>query len=203
MKFNRSQSLLATSVLALSLMVTACAKAPDAELQEANNAMQGAQTAEAQKYAKDTYKAASDSLAAAEAEIQAQNAKFALFRKYDHAKALLASAQSQAVKAQQDAKVNKEAARVAAEEALTMATAAVDSANTMLATAPVGKDNRADVEMMKADLAGAQSSLEQVRQAIDQEDYLGARSQAESIMEKANQISSDVQMAKDKMRGRR
>ena len=72
-----------------------------------------------------------------------------------------------------------EAARTAADEALTMATAAVDSAKTMLDSAPVGKDNRADVEMMKADLAGAETNLEQVRQAIAQEDYLGAKAQAD------------------------
>ena len=82
-----------------------------------------------------------------------------------------------------------------------MATASVDSADAALMKAPVGKDNRADVEMMKADLAGARTSLDAVRQAITAEDYINARQQAESIKEKADQIVNDVQMARDKMHG--
>jgi hypothetical protein len=203
MKRNRTGSLLAMALVATTLFVTACAKAPAEEVTSAQSALEQARAAEAEKYAMDSYGAARDSLAAAEAEIQAQNSKFALFRNYDRAKALVASAQTAAAKAQQDAVVNKEAARKAADEALAMATAAVDSANTVLMSAPVGKDNRADIEMMKADLTGAQSSLEDVRTAIAQEDYLGARQTAETINSKAMQIISEVEMARMKVRGGR
>jgi len=202
MKLNQIKSLWTVGLLATTLLVSACAKAPDAELTAAQSSIDQARTAEAEKYASDTFRAANDSLAAANQEIQTQNAKFALFRKYDRAKALIAASQSAAAKATSDAAVNKQAARTAADEALAAATAAVDSAKAMLNTAPVGKDNRADVEMMKTDLAGAETNLEQVRQAIAQEDYLGAKSQADAIRDKAMQIVNDVQMAKDKMAGR-
>lgn len=203
MKLNRTTGLLATALIATTLLVTACAKPPQEALTAAQTAIEQAKTAEAEKYASDLFRAASDSLAAANQEIQTQASKFALFRKYDRAAALLAAAQSTAAKASQDAVVNKEAAKNAANEALTMATAAVDSAKTMLAKAPVGKDNKADVEMMKADLTGAETNLEQVRQAIAQEDYFGAKSQADAIQTKAMQIVNDVQMAMDKMKGGR
>lgn len=203
MKFTRTNGLMATLLVATTLLVTACAKPPQEALTAAQGALDQARAAEAETYAPETWRAASDSLQAANAEIQAQASKFALFRKYDRAEALIAASQAAAAKAAQDAVVNKEAARNAANEALTMAVAMVDSAKVMLDKAPVGKDNRADVEMMKADLTGAETNLEQVRTAIAQEDYFGARSQAEAITQKAQQILSEVQMAMEKMGGRR
>jgi hypothetical protein len=202
MRLNQTRNLMTVALLATTLLVTACAKAPESELTAAQSALDQARTAEAEKYAPDTWRAANDSLAAANAEIQAQNSKFALFRKYDRAKNLIAASQSSATQAQADAGVNKQAARTAADEALTMATAAVDSAKTALDSAPMGKDNRADVEAMKADLAGAETNLEQVRQAIAQEDYLGAKAQADAIRDKAMTIVNDVQGARDRMAGR-
>jgi hypothetical protein len=203
MKFNQSKGLWTVVLVATTLSIAACAKAPQEEMTSAQAAIDQARTAEAEKYAAEGYRAASDSLSAAQAEIQAQNAKFALFRKYDRAKALIAASQSAAAKAQSDAAVNKTAAKTAADEALAAATSAVDSAKVMLDRAPVGKDNRADVEMMKTDLAGAETNLEQVRQAIAQEDYLGAKSQADAIRDKAMQIVNDVNAAMEKMRGGR
>jgi len=49
------------------------------------------QVAEVEKYAPEQYKAAKDSLAAAMAEIEKQNAKFALTRKYNKAEVQLKS----------------------------------------------------------------------------------------------------------------
>lgn len=201
MKFNHTKSLWTVALVATTLSIAACAKAPQEEMTAAQSAIDQAKAAEAEKYAAEGYRAASDSLAAAQAEIQAQNAKFALFRKYDRAKALIAASQSAATKAQSDAAVNKQAAKTAADEALTAATAAVDSAKTVLAKAPVGKDNRAEVDMMKTDLAGAETNLEQVKTAIAQEDYLGAKSQADAIRDKAMQIVNDVNAAMEKMHG--
>jgi len=203
MKFNRINTLLATALIATTLMVTACAKVPQEQLTAAQTALDAARTAEAEKYAPEVWRAASDSLAAANAEIQAQASKFVLFRKYDRTNALIAASSTAAAKAAQDAVVNKAAARDAANEALTMAVAMVDSAKVTLGSAPVGKDNRADVEMMKADLAGAEANLEQVRTAITNEDYFGARSQAEAITAKSNEIINSVMMAKEKMSGGR
>lgn len=202
MKFNRSNSLLATAILATAIFVTACAKPPTEEITAAQAAIDQAKAAQAEIYASNTFRAAADSLAAANAEIQAQASKFALFRKYDHTKALVAAAQTTAARAQAEAVTEKEHARGAADEALTMAVAAVDSAKTVLAKAPVGKDNRADVERMKADLAGAETALEGVRTAIASEDFYGAKQKADDIRNQSMTIVNDVQAAMDKMRGK-
>lgn len=201
MKMNRSASLLATALLATTLFVTACAKPPQEEMTAAQAAIDQAKGAQAEIYASNTYRAAGDSLAAATAEIQAQASKFALFRKYDRAKALIAASQTTAAKAQNEAVAEKERAKGAANEALTMATAAVDSAKVVLATAPVGKDNKADVERMKADLAGAETALEGVRQAISSEDFYGAKQKADDIKNQSMTIVNDVNAAIEKMRG--
>lgn len=203
MKINRSTGLLALALVATTLFVTACAKPPQEELTAAQTALDQARTAEAEKYAAETFRAANDSLQAANTEIQAQSSKFALFRKYDRAKALIAASQATAARAQSEAVVNKEAAKNAANEALTMAAAAVDSAKTMLAKAPTGKDERAAVEAMKSDIAGAETSLEEVRQAIAQEDYFGAKAKADAIQQKAMQVVNEVNAAIERMGGKR
>jgi len=203
MKLNRSTGLLAIALVATTLFVTACAKPPQEELTAAQAAIEQAKTGEAEKYAPETFRAANDSLQAASTEIQAQASKFALFRKYDRAKALIAAGQATAAKAQQEAVVNKEAAKNAANQALTMATAAVDSAKTMLAKAPTGKDEKAAVETMKSDIAGAETSLEEVRQAIAQQDYFGAKAKAEAIQQKAMQVVTDVTAAIERVGGKR
>jgi hypothetical protein len=77
--------------------------APHAELAAAKTALEGAKAAGAEKYAAALYSKADASLKAAEKEIAAQKAKWALFRSYDQARELIVRATAEAKAASAEA----------------------------------------------------------------------------------------------------
>jgi len=194
------------ALFAMAAALSSCAKAPQAEFDSANAKLEEARQAEAEKYAQMEFAAARDTLNAAQREIEAQNGKFALFRKYTHAKELIASAETQAVAAKQAAIDGKERAKNEADQLILQAQAAIDSANVLVGKAPKGKETRADLELIKSDLQGAQTSLEDAKASFGREEYLEAKAKAQAVVDKSNQLIAEVNAAIEKYaaaRGRR
>ena len=69
--------LVAFSVLVVTL--ASCAKAPQAEIDAANVAIEAAKTAGADRYVPESFNAASEALKTAVTAVEEQNSKFALF----------------------------------------------------------------------------------------------------------------------------
>ena len=189
-------------VLLLSLValvvVAGCAKAPEAEMQAAQTAMNDAKSAEAATYATKEMDAAEDTLAAAQAEIEKQNSKFALFRNYKEATRLMTVAQGLAESAKQTAGVEKEKARVEAEGLYTQLSAAIDSTRALMEKAPRDKEGKKIMAMITTDLDAAAASLPNVRAMIDKGDYRGAIQEANASMQKVESLRSEIQGAIDK-----
>lgn len=183
-------------LVAMVAALAGCAKAPDAELQAAQSALDAAKAAGAETYAPESLSRAEDTLAQAQAEIDAQNDKFALFRSYQRATELLAQAKTEAEQAQADAEAGKEQARREAQGALEQARTALDSATAALETAPRGKGAGADIEAMRADLEALTQSLAEAEAAFAAEDYLNAKSKAEEVQQQAAAIEADIAQAK-------
>ena len=59
----------------------------------------------------------------------------------------------------------------------------------MLAKAPKGKGTKADIEAMRADVAGIEAALSEAQGMIDGEDYLGATDKANGAKAKAERKS--------------
>ncbi len=200
----RKMSVFSISLLSGALLLMAgCASKPDQAVTSAQQQQTQARAAEADVYAADLYKKGQEALDAAQAEIQAQDAKFALSRDYSKAEALLNEAATTMEQAASAAATNKEAARAQAEAALTQAEEALASAEKALQTAPRGKDTRADLEAMNSDLAAAKAALGEARQAFQASNYADANSKLDAVIATAQEISSDVEEAKAKRRGRR
>ncbi len=197
---RRSWFGMAVLVMAL-VMVVACGKPPQAEIDAAKAALEAAKAAEAEKWAEAEYQAAENSLSAAEAVVDAQAQKW--FKSYDKAKELMAAAEADARKAADDAVTNKETAMNEATAAIADATTALDEAKTALAGAPKGKDTKADLELFKQDLEGLAATLTEAQTAMDSEDYYVAKDKASSVKEKATSISDQIAEAAAKRAGRR
>lgn len=189
------KNLMKLSVLGLVIvfLFVSCAKQPTQQIDEAKAAIAAVEAAKGNVYAKDELKKLNDDLQAAMDEVNAQSKK--LFKKYGKAKEMLAKVKTdaEAVKALIPARI--EEARNAALNAQTEARAAVDEAKALLEKAPKGKGTKADIEAMKADLAGLETMLTEVQTAIDGEDYFGAKDKALSIKEKAAAISEQINAA--------
>ena len=80
-----------------------------------------------------------------------------------------------------------------------MAMTAVKDAKSLLSKAPRGKGSKADIEALKADLKGLEESLVEVKAAVEAEDYGAAIEKANSIKEKAAEVSTQITEAMGKV----
>ncbi len=184
------------------LLVGGCSKAPEMEMNNATTSMQAAQTAEAEQYAPDAYKMAQDTLAAANAAKTEQDSKFSLFRSYGASKALFASAQTLADKAKADAEAEKERVHQEVTGMLTETQAAIDAATAALSKAPRGKGTKADIEMIKNDLAGVKTAFDDAKADFDGGKYLVAKTKLQTVKAKADSITNEIATAAARKAGK-
>lgn len=190
---NRIVVLLMAAVAVLAL-VAGCAKAPDqARIDAVNAALKAAEGVEANRYVPQQYNAAKDSLNAALAEIEKQNSKFALFRKYALANHLLQVAEEKAKEAEQAAIAKKEEVKNEATGLIQQATDAVKETKKLLAKAPRGKEGRQALELIKNDINVVDTSIAEATAAMDKGDYLTARDKAKAALEKARALTTELQ----------
>jgi hypothetical protein len=191
------------AVLAMMLLLVAgCSKPPEAEMQAAQVAIDAARTAEAEQYSPASWRTAQDTLNAANAAKQEQDSKFALFRSYGASKDMFVRAQALAEKASADAAAEKERMRVEVEGMLGQAQAALDAANQALAKAPVGKGNKADIELIKNDLNGVGLAFEDAKADFAAGKYISAKSKVEGVMSNVERITNEIATAAAKKAGR-
>lgn len=108
----RSSLTLCALALGLAVALAGCATPPTADIDAAKAAVEKAAAAQAGQYAPEALKAAQDALAALDAEVQAQQARW--FGSYEKATTLAAEAKAAAGKAEAEAVAGKEKAEAAA-----------------------------------------------------------------------------------------
>jgi hypothetical protein len=177
-----------------AMMITACAKAPTEKLEAAEKGINEAKAAGAPAYAPEDFAKVDGMLSTAKKEIAEQDGKMAFLRDYGKAEQLLASAQSEAARVSTETAKKKEEAKAAALQAQQAAQDAVTKAQDLVAKAPVGKD-RAAVQAIKADAQGLESSLGEVKTAIDGGDYAAAQAKAKAIQDKSDVLSNEIETA--------
>ncbi|MDZ4723235.1 MAG: DUF4398 domain-containing protein [candidate division Zixibacteria bacterium] len=174
------------------LAFVGCGKAPDAEMTAAQTASQTAMSAEAEQYAPASYRMAMDTLNAAMAAKTEQDSKFALFRSYGSSKDMFVRAEALSKQAEADAATAKEAMKQEVMTMITNAQAALDSANAVVAKAPVGKGNRAEIELIKTDLVSVAATFQEAQNDFNAGSYMTAKTKLEAVMENANRVASEV-----------
>lgn len=184
------------------LVFIGCAKPPEQEIQKANTSIDAARAAEAEEYVPESFQVAMDTLNAANAAKQEADGKFALFRSYSKAKALYVSADVLAAKAVEDAAAEKERVKQEVAGLLTQAKAVLDSATAALAKAPKGKGSKADIELIKNDLAAAQASFDDANNDFNAGKYKVAKAKVEAAMQKSQAVIDEIAAAKAKKMGK-
>ena len=180
-----------------AVLLTGCQKPPDAEMQDAQQAIDKAKTGEAEKYAQNELAAATATMDQARTEIEAQKAKW--MPNYDKAKELLNTAKTQADAAAEAAVSGKETAKNEATQAIADAKAMVDGAEAGLKSAPRGKGSKADLDMMQNDINGYRQSIADAENLMSSEDYMGARDKAKAAMDGAKGVQDSIVAAGGKI----
>jgi len=188
-------------VFVLVLMV-GCAKPPQDAIGAATAALDAAKPL-ASDYAPDSLRSAEDAKAALDAELKAQEAKFALFRSYKKTDELVNDLKAKSEKAAADAAAGQEQAKTDATAAIDDATAAVTDAQAQLDKAPRGKGTAADLEAMKADLTAAESTINDANAAMSAQKYKDAKAKAEAAKASAANVVSQIQAAIEARKGGR
>jgi hypothetical protein len=182
-------------VFVLVLMV-GCAKPPQDAINAAMSSLDAAKPL-ASEYATGSLQAAEDAKAALDAELKAQQDKFAMFRSYKKTDELVADLKAKSDKAAADGAAGKEQAKNDATTAINNATTAVTDAKAMLDKAPRGKGTAADLEAMKADLTAAESTISDANAAMAAEKYKDAKAKADAASSSAANVVSQIQAAID------
>jgi len=167
------------------ISLVGCVKAPEEAIQKATAAFEAAKTAEADIYAPDLFKMASDTLAAANAAKLEADGKFALTRSYAQATSLYASAVLLANNAVEEAAAKKGQARNDATQLMNQVKAALDSTIAELNKIKVTSANKANVESAKQNIAAAESTYIECQKTIEAGQYKAA-------INKLNQLAADI-----------
>jgi len=182
-----------TLIMAMLVVLTSCSKQPTQEMGDAKAAIDAVIADGGEKYANDEVKALNDELTAAMDEVKVQDGKF--IKNYDKAKEMLAKVKSSADALYAELPARREKAKNDAIVALDAATSAVSNANMMLAKAPKGKGTKADIEAMRADVAGIEAALTEAQGMIDNGDYLDATDKANGAKIKADEVADMISQA--------
>lgn len=190
------RKLLTFSVLAICLVTLAgCAKEPVEAIDAARAAIQKAKTAQADVYAQASLAQAESSMKALEAELEAQQKKFALFRKYDVALQTATQTAAAAEKAVTDAEATKARMKSEATAMLAETRTLITQLNEMIAAAPQGKDSAADLKMIQADVQGIETTLGQVDAALAEGRFQDALNRAQAANRQVKEIQAEIQAA--------
>jgi hypothetical protein len=193
---------LALAALFILALIAGCSKAPEAEMQAANQAIEAARTAEAEAYAPAAWRTAQDTLQAANAAKTEQDGKFALFRSYGKSKDMFVAAQQLANAASAAAETEKEKVKQEVIGLLSQAKAGIDAATAALAKAPKGKDTKAELELIKADLDGLTPAYADAEADFNAGKYLTARTKVQGVIQKAQSITDEIAAAAAKKAGK-
>lgn len=187
----------------IAVFFAGCAKVPQEKVDATKAAVEEARAAEANRYLPEQFNAAQDSLNAATAEIEKQNAKFALFRNYDLAAKQLDAAKMIADEAKVKTAIRKEEVKKEAETLLSEITVALDDAKKLLKKAPRGKGEKAAIQMIESELTAVETGLGDVNAVLTSGDFLSARDKAQASLTKVNSIKEELQTAIEKKKGGR
>lgn len=186
------------SVCALILglvLIAGCAKPPAEAIEAARQALENAKTAQASEYAPRSLANAENAQSTLQAELKAQEGKFALFRSYKKATEMAAAAKAAGEQAVQDANTAKEQARKESEAMIGQVKAAIVEAKDMLAKAPRGKGSQMDIKALEADIAATETSLAEVERTYAEGAYLRCKAKAQATLQSVNNIKSTITAA--------
>jgi hypothetical protein len=147
------------------LLVTACGKQPEAQIQESREAYRAAEEAGAPKYAPEAWNRASQTMEALDAELEAQSGKFSLFRSYRKAAGLAEQLATAAKEAGAETVRKTAELRNELSGTITELRSLLQSARTRLASLPRGA--AVDAAALRARLSSAGERIDQAQRSLD------------------------------------
>lgn len=188
-----------------AILLTACSKVPQAEIDLANGAIAEAELAGADIYAHERYVTLQDSMNGVMAYIEAQSSR--VFKSYSKAKEHLAGVQQFAAEVKQETEMRKEELKA---EIL----ATIEEVRSMIATnrqlileAPKGKEGTSALVEIRGEIDAIEASLNETAPMVENGDYIPALDKVKAAKEKAGMINTElsdvIEKYKSNVKGRK
>lgn len=177
--------------LGLTFAVAGCAKPPQEELDAASSALSAAKAAEAEVYAPDTYRQATNAMNDANSKVEQKD--------YEGAKASAVQAKQLADKAATEAKANKSQITNEAQAIINRVAPGISDTRGSLSAAPRGKGADDDLDQLNADLSQAEADLSGARGNLSSGKAKDALAQARNAETKLSQVQGSVSGALQKI----
>jgi chromosome segregation ATPase len=180
-------------IVVVALLAAACGKPPEAQIQEARNALQVAEQAGAPKYAPEAWTRALESRQALDAELEAQNGKIGLFRNYNKV-GKLADQLAQAAGEAASAATRKTA------ELRTELTGTISELRNLLQTtrsrlSALPRTARVDITALRGRLNAAGERIDQAQRSLDGSGYDEAMARASEARDMIRAVLRSIETA--------
>jgi hypothetical protein len=182
--------------LAMVVLFASCAKVPQTEIDAANAAVDSAKVAEAAVYVPEQLAQVEDSLKSALAEVETQKSK--LFSNYDDATKTLVYVAETAKAVKSNSVARKEQLKQEIVATIAEVTALVAENKELIKKAPKGKEGKAALEAINAEMTVVETSVAECQTAYDGGQYVSTIDKIKAAKEKATSIKDELTAAIDK-----
>ncbi len=192
----KTQSFVTTLFIGTAFLIfSGCQKAPQAEIDMANAAVESARSVEANKYLAAEFIAIQDSLNAAMASIEEQNSKSALGRNYDEARRILGIVTQMAQDAVTKTDARKEELKIQNEALSAELQTLIQENKALILKAPKGKEGKAALDLISQDMAVIETTVNDAAALTANGDILSANDKLNAAKEKAVAINDELKTA--------
>ncbi|MGB4293531.1 MAG: hypothetical protein WBJ37_11705 [Bacteroidales bacterium] len=196
----KSKVLMSFAAIVMVALMSACGKLPQAQIDEANAAIEAAKAAEAEVYVPADFAALQDSMRAVNAYIESQKSK--LFKKYGPAVEDLKAVVTLANTVKENAAARKDEVKKEVETLMTDIKAVIDETSKLFAKAPKGKEGKAALDQMKAEMETVNAAVTEAQSKYDSGAYMDALNKVKAAKETVDRINGELKEAIKKAGGR-
>lgn len=197
----RTKLFIAVVTLGVVTLFSSCNKVPQAEIDLANVAVDSAKAVDAEHYAPEAYAALQDTLKVALEMVEAQKSK--MFGKYAVVKEKLAYVTSQASVVKEQAIVRKVEMKTESDTLFVEVKALLDENKALITKAPKGKEGKAALEAINAEIAEIEASINDATALYTSENYFAVVDKLKVAKEKSVSIKAELEAAISKTKGRK
>ncbi len=178
------------ALLALIVVAAGCAKAPEAEIEQANQAIEAAKQAEAEIFVAEEFAALQDSMNVVMEQIELEKSNF--FPNYSTTKNQLAAVVQLADTVKAQASVRKTEIKQEIETALAEIKLMLEDNRSLVAAAPKGKEGVMALEQINQEIAVIETSVSEISSNMETTNIMDAHTKVGSIKEKATSINTEL-----------
>jgi len=189
-----------TTLGLITLLSTSCSKVPQVEIDKANALIEEAKIAGADMYEHDQFVALQDSMKSAMTEVETQKSKF--IKNYSSAKKQLDVINNLALNVKQETLIKIEELKVKVQKSIVDVNTLIETNKQLLLEAPKGKEGASALNAIKGELTAIETSVEEVKVLVNEEDYLNAFNAINAAKEKATSINTELNDVINKYKAR-